>query len=79
MRLSENVEQLSPALVAIHTSQGYRESKNSKHLDRIETKTIIQEMKLLFKDEQYIDWIQFGVISLLGPAQAKFIQSEGFE
>ena len=75
MRLSKKSEQLSPALVAIYTPQGYRESKNSKHINRIEAKAIIEEMKLLLKDERYTNR-SIGVISLLGPAQAEFIQSE---
>jgi superfamily I DNA and/or RNA helicase len=75
MRLSKKSEQLSPALVAIYTPQGYRESKNSKHINRIEAKAIIEEMKLLIKDERYTNR-SIGVISLLGPAQAEFIQSE---
>ncbi|WP_228270731.1 DEAD/DEAH box helicase, partial [Acinetobacter seifertii] len=75
MRLSKKSEQLSPALVAIYTPQGYRESKNSKHINRIEAKAIIEEMKLLLKDERYANR-SIGVISLLGPAQAEFIQSE---
>ena len=75
MRLSKKSEQLSPALVAIYTPQGYRESKNSKHINRIEAKAIIEEMKLLLKDERYVNR-SIGVISLLGPAQAEFIQSE---
>ncbi|MHA3053526.1 AAA domain-containing protein [Acinetobacter sp. ANC 4640] len=75
MRLSKKSEQLSPALVAIYTPQGYRESKNNKHINRIEAKAIIEEMKLILKDERYVNR-SIGVISLLGPAQAEFIQSE---
>ncbi|MHA3084158.1 AAA domain-containing protein [Acinetobacter sp. ANC 5383] len=75
MRLSKKSEQLSPALVAIYTPQGYRESKNNKHINRIEAKAIIEEMKLIFKDQRYVNR-SIGVISLLGPAQAEFIQSE---
>lgn len=75
MRLSKKSEQLSPALVAIYTPQGYRESKNSKHINRMEAKAIIEEMKLIFKDERYNNR-SIGVISLLGSAQAEFIQSE---
>lgn len=75
MRLSKKSEQLSPALVAIYTPQGYRESKNSKHINRIEAKAIIEEMKLIFKNEKYANR-SIGVISLLGSAQADFIQSE---
>lgn len=75
MRLSKKSEQLSPALVAIYTPQGYRESKNSKHINRIEAKAIIEEMKLILKDERYANR-SIGIISLLGSAQAEFIQSE---
>ena len=75
MRLSKKSEQLSPALVSIYTPQGYRESKNNKHINRIEAKAIIEEMKLILKDERYSNR-SIGVISLLGPAQAEFIQSE---
>lgn len=75
MRLSKKSEQLSPALVSIYTPQGYRESKNNKHINRIEAKAIIEEMKLVLKDERYSNR-SIGVISLLGPAQAEFIQSE---
>ena len=75
MRLSKKSEQLSPALVAIYTPQGCRESKNSKHINRIEAKAIIEEMKLILKDDQYVNR-SIGVISLLGSAQAEFIQSE---
>ncbi len=75
MRLSKKSEQLNPALVAIYTPQGCRESKNSKHINRIEAKAIIEEMKLILKDERYVNR-SIGVISLLGPAQAEFIQLE---
>lgn len=75
MRLSKKSEQLSPALVSIYTPQGYRESKNNRHINRIEAKAIIEEMKLILKDERYSNR-SIGVISLLGPAQAEFIQSE---
>ena len=75
MRLSKKSEQLSPALVSIYTPQGYRESKNNKHINRVEAKAIIEEMKLILKDERYSNR-SIGVISLLGPAQAEFIQSE---
>lgn len=75
MRLSKKSEQLSPALVSIYTPQGYRESKNNKHINRIEAKAIIEEMKLILKDERYVNR-SIGIISLLGPAQAEFIQSE---
>ncbi|CAM4343030.1 hypothetical protein F901_02095 [Acinetobacter dispersus] len=75
MRLSKKSEQLSPALVAIYTPQGYRESKNGKHINRTEAKAIIEEMRLILKDERYANR-SIGVISLLGLAQAEFIQSE---
>lgn len=75
MRLSKKSEQLSPALVAIYTPQGCRESKANKHINRIEAKAIIEEMKLILNDERYLNR-SIGVISLLGTAQAEFIQSE---
>lgn len=75
MRLSKQSEQLSPALVAIYTPQGYRESRNGKHINRIEAQAIIAEMKQIFADQRYAQR-SIGVISLLGVAQAEFIQSE---
>jgi len=78
MRLSKKSEQLSPSLVSIYTPQGYRESKNNKHINRVEAQAIIEEMKLLFNDKRYAKR-SIGVISLLGAAQAEFIQSEALD
>ena len=75
MRLSRKSEQLSPALISIYTPQGYRESKGNKHINRIEAQAIIEEVGLILNDAKYKDRT-IGVISLLGSAQADFIQAE---
>ncbi len=75
MRLSKKSEQLSPSLISIYTPQGHRESRNNKHINRVEAQAIIEEMKLLLNDSRYVNRT-IGVISLLGSAQADFIQSE---
>lgn len=74
MRISKKSEQLSPALVPIYVEDGARESKSNKHINRKEAEAIIAEMRNVFEDPK-CQGKSLGCISLLGSAQAEYIQS----
>lgn len=78
MRISKNSEQMNPPLVGIYVEDGARESKGNKHINRKEADAIIEEMHNIFANPRY-KGKTIGVISLLGDAQAEYIQTKALD
>lgn len=84
MRISKNSERLVPALQPIYVEDGVRETKSSKHINRAEARAIIAEIENIIREIRSNPNSNFkgktiGAISLLGAAQAEFIQTQALD
>jgi len=84
MRISKSSERLTPPLEPIFVPNGQRETKSNKHINREEAKAIVAEISAIIRDIRVNPESKFknktiGAISLLGQAQAEFIQSQALD
>lgn len=84
MRISKSSERLSPPLEPIFVPNGQRETKSNKHINREEAKAIVVEMGRIIRDIRVDPDSKFknktiGAISLLGQAQAEYIQTQALD
>lgn len=71
------VDRLAPFKI-VHTRHGYQQGAGSPRPNPVEADALVEQLKRCLKDPAY-DGLTFGVISLLGSAQAKLIQGKLLE
>jgi very-short-patch-repair endonuclease len=69
-------DRLEP-IKALHTADGYERGTNAK-VNPVEADAIVDQIEKCLADPRY-DGLTFGVISLLGPAQARAIEAQLLE
>ena len=84
MRVSRNSERLNPTLEPIFVSDGVRETRSNKHVNKEEAKAIVAEIDKIIRDVRADPNSKYkgktiGAISLLGSAQAEYIQTQVFD
>lgn len=78
LRISKASEKIDPPLVSIYTPEGIRTKHRSANLNKIEAEAIVAEIANLLADDQFAGKT-LGVVSLLGPAQAEYIQKLAYD
>lgn len=78
LRISKLSERIDPPLVRIYTPEGVRGKDKGRAINRIEAMAIVAELGSILADPRYAKRT-IGVISLLGPAQAEYIQKLAFD
>ena len=78
MRISKVSERLDPPLISIYVPEGVRSKSKSSDINKAEAEAIVAEIALLLKDPNYANRT-IGVISLLGPVQAEYIQRLAYD
>lgn len=71
------VDRLAPFKI-VHTRHGYQQGAGAFRTNPVEADALVEQIKKCLEDPAY-DGLTFGVISLLGPAQAKLIQGKLLE
>lgn len=84
MRISKSSERLLPPLEPIFVSDGKRETKSNKHINREEAKAIVAKMTQIIQDIRLNPQSKYknktiGAISLLGQTQAEYIQTQALD
>lgn len=84
MRISKNSERLEPTLEPIYVPDGVRETKSNKHINKAEARAIVAEIEKIIRDVRVNPNSKYkgksiGAISLLGAAQAEYIQTQAFD
>jgi very-short-patch-repair endonuclease len=71
LRIPKESERIDPPLVDIYVPSGYRDKKD---INRPEAEAIVDEIKAILQNNQFANRT-LGVVSLLGPDQAKYIDT----
>ena len=71
LRIPKESERIDPPLVDIYVPSGYR---GNKDINRPEAEAIAEEITAILQDKQFANRT-LGVVSLLGPDQAKYIDT----
>lgn len=78
LRISKASERIDPPLVSIHTPEGVRLQGKGRAVNPVEAEAIVAELAALLADRRF-SGRTIGVVSLLGPAQAEYIQKLAFD
>lgn len=78
MRISRQSERIDPPLISIYLPEGSRSGTSTRYINVQEADAIIAEMKTLLANPLY-NKRTIGVISLLGNAQAEYIQTRALD